>query len=56
MSAMFALGLIGPLASCSQEVTEAAYKGLMRLVLEYCGSVWDSTDVGLQNELEKVQN
>ena len=28
----------------------------MRPVLEYSGSVWDSSGVGLQNELEKVQN
>ena len=35
---------------------EAAYKGLVRPVLEYSGSVWDPSGVGLQNELEKVQN
>ena len=28
----------------------------MRPVLEYSGSVWDPWGVGLQNELEKVQN
>ena len=63
ISAMFALRLIGPLVSlrrnlyaCSQEVKEAAYKGLVRPVLEYSGSVWDPSGVGLQNELEKVQN
>ena len=28
----------------------------MRPVLEYKGSVWDPSGVGLQNELEKVQN
>ena len=44
------------LYACSQEVKEAAYKGLMRLVLEYSGSVWDPSDIGLQNKLEKVQN
>ena len=44
------------LDSCAQEVKEAAYKGLVRPVLEYSGSVWDPSDVGLQNELEKVQN
>ena len=38
-----------------QEVKEAAYKGLVRLVLEYSGSVWDPSGVGLKNELEKVQ-
>ena len=40
----------------SQEVKEAAYKGLVRPVLKYSGSVWDPSGVGLQNELEKVQN
>ena len=44
------------LYSCPQEVKEAAYKGLVRPVLEYSGSVWDPSGVGLQNELEKVQN
>ena len=28
----------------------------MRPVLEYSGSLWDRSRVGLQNELEKVQN
>ena len=42
--------------SCPQEVKEAAYKGLVRPVLEYSGSVWDPSGVDLQNELEKVQN
>ena len=44
------------LYACPQEVKEAAYKGQVRLVLEYSGSVWDPLGVGLQNELEKVQN
>ena len=44
------------LYACPQEVKEAAYKGLMRPVLEYSGSVWDPSGVGFQNELEKVQN
>ena len=44
------------LYSCPQEVKETAYKGLVRPVLEYSGSVWDPSGVGLQNELEKVQN
>ena len=46
------------LYSCPQdlEVKEAAYKGLVRPVLEYSGSVWDPSGVGLQNELKKVQN
>ena len=41
---------------CPQEVKEAAYKGLVRPVPEYSGSVWDPAGVGLQKELEKVQN
>ena len=28
----------------------------MRPVLEFSGSVWDPSGVGLQNEIEKVQN
>ena len=44
------------LYACPKEVKEAAYKGLMRPVLEYSGSVWDPSGVGLQNELEKVRN
>ena len=39
-----------------QEIKEAASKGLVRPVLEYSGSVWDPSGVGLQNELEKFQN
>ena len=39
-----------------QEVKEAAYKGLVRPVLEYSGSVWDPSCVGLQDELEKVHS
>ena len=38
---------------------EAAYKGMMRPILEYGSSVWDPhTDkaLTLQEELEKVQN
>ena len=44
------------LYTCPQEVKEAASKGLVRPVLEFSGSVWDSSDIGLQNELEKVQS
>ena len=44
------------LYACPKEVKEAAYKGLVRPVLEYNGSVWDPSGVGLQNELDKVQN
>ena len=38
--------------ACPQEVKLAAYKGLVLPVLEYSGSVWDSSGVGLQDELE----
>ena len=44
------------LYSCPQDVKEAAYKGLVRPVLEYGSSVWDPHTHGLQEELEKVQN
>ena len=43
------------LHSCPQEVKEAAYKGLMRPVLDYGSSVWDPPGVVLQEELESVQ-
>ena len=38
------------------DVKEAAYKGLVRPVLEYGSSVWDPHTHGLQEEPEKVQN
>ena len=45
------------LYACPQQLKEAVYyKGPVRPVLEYSGSVWDPSDVGLQNELEKVLN
>ena len=43
------------LSACPQDVTEAAYKGLVRPVLEYGSSVWDPSSILLQEELEKVQ-
>ena len=43
------------LYACPKEIKEAAYKGLVRPVLEYSGSVWDPSGVGLKNEVEKVQ-
>ena len=43
------------LYSCRQEVKEAANKGLVRPVLDYGSSVWDSPGVVLQEELESVQ-
>ena len=42
------------LHSCPQEV-KAAYKGLVRPVLDYGSSVWDPPGVVLQEELESVQ-
>ena len=42
--------------SCPPGVKEAAYKGLVRPVLEYVSSVWDPHTIALQEELEKVQN
>ena len=35
---------------------EAAYKGMVRTVLEYGSSVWDPYTDKLQEKLEKVQN
>ena len=43
------------LYSCPQEVKEAAYKGLVRPVMDYGSSVWDPPGVVLQEELESVQ-
>ena len=43
------------LYSCPQEIKEAAYKGLVRPVLDYGSSVWDPPGVVLQEELESVQ-
>ena len=42
--------------SCPQNVKEAAYKGMVRPILEYGSSVWDPHTGKLQEELEKVQN
>ena len=42
--------------SCSPDVKEAAYKGLVLPVSEYGSSVWDPHTLGLQVELAKVQN
>ena len=44
------------LFSCPQNVKEAAYKGMVRPILEYGSSVWDPHPDNLQKELEKVQN
>ena len=42
------------LFSYPQNVKEAAYKGMVRPILEYGSSVWDPHPVKLQEELEKV--
>ena len=44
------------LFSCPQNVKEAAYKSMVRPILEYGSSVWDPHPDKLQEELEKVQN
>ena len=44
------------LFSCPQNVQEAAYKGMVRPILEYGSSVRDPHPDKLQEELEKVQN
>ena len=41
---------------CLQDVKEAAYKTMVRPILEYGSSVWDPYTQDLQDELEKVQN
>ena len=47
--------LRGNLHSCPQEVKEAAYKGMVRPVLDYGSLVWDPPGVVLQEELESTQ-
>ena len=44
------------LYQCPQYVKEAAYRGLVRPILEYGNCVWDPHGVVLQQEIEKVQN
>ena len=44
------------LHSCPQDMKEAAYKTLVRPILEYGSSFWNPYTQGLQDELEKVQN
>ena len=44
------------LFTCPQNVKEAAYKGMVRPILEYGSSVWNPHTGKLQEELEKVQN
>ena len=44
------------LFSFPKNVKEAAYKGMVRPILEYGSLVWDPHTDKLQEELEKVQN
>ena len=44
------------LYQCPQDVKEAAYRGLVRPILEYGSYVWDPQGVVLQQKIEKVQN
>ena len=41
--------------SCPQDVKEAAYKSMVRPILEYGSTVWDPHCNGLNDELENVQ-
>ena len=43
------------LLSCPQDVKEAAYKSMVRPILEYGRTVWDPHFNGLNDELENVQ-
>ena len=43
------------LSSCPQDVKEAAYKTLVRPILEYGSTAWDPHCNGLYDELENVQ-
>ena len=43
------------LRKCNSSTKEVAYKTLVRPILEYCSSVWDPYQVGLIEEIEKVQ-
>ena len=44
------------LLSCSQDMKEMAYRGLVRPILEYASPVWDPRGIVVQEELEKIQN
>ena len=43
------------LSSCPQDVKVAAYKSLVRTILEYGSSIWDPHYNGRNDELENVQ-
>ena len=44
------------LSSCTQDVKETAYKGLVQPILEYASPVWDPHGIVIQEEFDKVQN
>ena len=45
------LGFLRPnLSSCSQDVKEMAYKGLVQQILEYASPVWDPHGIVVQEE------
>ena len=44
------------LYQCPQDVKEAAYKGLVRPMMEYGSCVWDPQGLFLQQVIEKVQD
>ena len=44
------------LHQCSQDIKEAAYRGLNHPILENSSCVWDPQGVVLQQEIKKVQN
>ena len=48
--------LRGNIYQCSQNVKEAAYRGLVCPILEYGSCVWDPEGVILKQEIEKVLN
>ena len=51
------LGFLRPnLYQCPQDVKEAAYRGLVCLILEYGSCAWDPQGMAFQEEIEKVQN
>ena len=43
------------LRRCNKSTKETAYSTLVRPLLEYCCAVWDPYQVGLSDEIEKVQ-
>ena len=52
----FVKGFPFQLSKDASHTKEAAYKSMVRPILEYGSSVWDPHPDKLQEELEKVQN